>query len=85
MTQDTNTSVHLWTLKEAIARLRISERTMHNLLNSGAISGLYIANRWKFTEAALQDYMEACKPKVGKGVKKKRAYVRRSQGNTTVE
>jgi excisionase family DNA binding protein len=77
MTQQPNETPTLLTLKEAIARLRISERTMHNLLNSGEIEGLFIVNRWKFTEEQLQNYLEASKPKNGKGAKKKRAYHRK--------
>lgn len=77
MTQDINDNGRLWTLKEVAARLRVSERTMHNLLNSGEIEGMVIARRWKFTEQAIRSYEQAVTRKSGKGAKKKRAYHRK--------
>lgn len=72
-----DTTPKLWTLKETAERLRISERTLHNLLNSQQIEGMLIARRWKFTEEAIAAYLEASTPVIGKGARKKRKYVRK--------
>lgn len=77
MNTPTNQPEQIWTLKEVALRLRVSERTMHNLLDSGQIEGMFLASRWKFTEKAVCDYEESTRRKEGKGAKKKRAYHRK--------
>lgn len=75
----------LYTLQEVAARLKISERTVHNLLNSSELSGMVIARRWKFTEEDIQAYLKKQVRREGeKGARKKRAYTRRSSSSLTL-
>jgi len=77
MTQDLQTHEPLLALHDVAQRLNISDRTVHNLLDSGELEGMKIANRWRFTEQMVLDYLERARRKEGKGAKKKRAYHRK--------
>ena len=78
MTGDGQSEPQLWTLQEVADRLKISERSIHNLLNSSQLEGMLIMRRWKFTEEAIQAYLKKqIRAEGQKGAHKKRAYVKR--------
>jgi len=78
MTGDGQSEPQLWTLQEVADRLKISERSIHNLLNSSQLEGMLIMRRWKFTEEAVQTYLKKqIRAEGQKGAHKKRAYVKR--------
>ncbi len=79
MTDNEQVEPQLLTLKEVSDRLKISERSVHNLLYSGELEGMLIMRRWKFTEDAIQAYLKKqIRAEGQKGARKKRAYTRRS-------
>lgn len=58
--------------------LRISERSVHNLLYSSELEGVLYKRRWKFTEEEVQAYLKKqIRAEGQKGAHKKRAYVKR--------
>jgi excisionase family DNA binding protein len=77
MQENTPPDDKLLSLKDVAQRFQICERTVHNLLNSGELSGVLIARRWKFTEDAVQAFLKSKERKEGKGARKKRAYHRK--------
>jgi len=83
MTGDGQSEPQLWTLQEVADRLKISERSIHNLLNSSQLEGMLIMRRWKFTEEAVQAYLKKqIRAEGQKGAHKKRAYVKRKGQET---
>ena len=69
---------HFYTLQEVAVRLRISERSVHNLLYSSELEGVLYKRRWKFTEEEVQAYLKKqIRAEGQKGARKKRAYVKR--------
>lgn len=79
MTDSEQSEPQLWTLKEVADRLRICERSVHNLLYSGELEGMLLQRRWKFSEDAIQAYLKNQQRKQGeKGARKKRSYTRRT-------
>lgn len=82
MSNDEQSDVQFYTLQEVSERLKISERSIHNLLNSSELEGMLILRRWKFTEDNIQAYLKKQVRAEGqKGARKKRAYTRRNAAN----
>lgn len=49
--------VNLYSLKETAALLNVTPRTLHNYISRGYIKGRKIGGGWRFTEAALHEYI----------------------------
>ncbi len=68
-----------YTLQEVCEHFKISERTLHRWLDSGKISGMFLARQWRFTSDAIRAVEKAATRTEGqKGARKKRAYTRRA-------
>lgn len=50
------------TLPEVTAFLRLSERTVLNLLRSGQLPGRKIGRAWRVTPQALREFVGSAKP-----------------------
>jgi len=83
MSGNEQSSQHFYTLQEVAVRLRISERSVHNLLYSSELEGVLYKRRWKFTEEEVQAYLKKqIRAEGQKGAHKKRAYVKRKGQET---
>lgn len=48
----------LYTVKEVAEYLRVSTRTIMNLIKNEHIKGVKIGNRWKFTETDIKNLID---------------------------
>ncbi len=52
----------LYSLKETAAMLEVAPRTMHYYVAQGKIRGQKIGGAWRFTEAAIREYINGEPP-----------------------
>ena len=55
----------IYTKKQVAAYIRVSERSVNNLLSSGELKGVFIQGRWMFAMEAIQEYIKSCMPAKG--------------------
>lgn len=51
------TEIKLYSLKDLVELLKVTERTLHNYIKSGKLKGQKIGGRWQISEANLQKFL----------------------------
>ena len=55
----------LLTVKEAAARLKVTEKTIKTWLGKGQLKGYKAGRQWRITPAAIREFLQANRPASG--------------------
>ena len=47
----------VYTVREAAAKLKVSDRLVRTLARSGKLQGIKVGRSWRFTQAAIEAYL----------------------------
>lgn len=50
-------SLEMYTLKEVCEMLRISRRTIYNLLKDGKLKGVKVGREWRFSREQIEEFL----------------------------
>jgi len=56
--ENTDTSIKLLTPREAASILKISNRTLHRMIQTGQIPGLKVGGQWRILESRLEELVQ---------------------------
>lgn len=63
MIQETN-ELQVYCIDDVASFLKVAPRTIYKHLHEGAIKGIKIGNKWRFTHDQIKDYLQKLERKV---------------------
>ena len=55
---NTDRSINLLTMSEAASLLKISQKTLHRMIQKGRIPAFKIGNQWRFLESRIEQWIQ---------------------------
>jgi excisionase family DNA binding protein len=55
---NTDRSINLLTMSEAASLLKISQKTLHRMIQKGRIPAFKIGNQWRFLESRIEEWIQ---------------------------
>ena len=58
LTENADTSIKLLTLSQAASILKVSQKTLHRMIQKGPIPAFKIGNQWRILESRFEEWLQ---------------------------